>query len=74
MSDHESPSFVMRLIQRAPIIGYAIRCLEEELHEQAALFGANLVMAALLAVLILGFPAFITVVLSATLILRVTFG
>jgi len=63
-TQHEQPSFAAKLLKRIPVVGYAIRCLENEQHGQIALLAGNIFMAALLAVLIWGYPAFITIVLS----------
>lgn len=64
MTTHEGYSPLDRLIRALPIIGYVIRCLEEERHKELALLGANLFMSVLLVGLIWGYAGIITVMLT----------
>lgn len=53
-----------RFLASLPIIGYAMRCLVEERHREIVVLLINLLMAGVLAVLIWGYPALITIALS----------
>jgi len=54
-----------RFLRAMPVVGYAIRCLEEHRHKELSLLGVNLLMALAVGVLAFGFPFLITAVLSA---------
>ncbi|MDX2158970.1 MAG: hypothetical protein SFW09_20905 [Hyphomicrobiaceae bacterium] len=59
-------SRLFRFIRGMPIAGYAIRCLEAEAFGELALLGANVLMAAIVGILVLGYPFLITLALCAT--------
>ena len=63
MSDNSRPNLAHRILRQVPIIGYAVRCFEEERMGELALLGVNALMLVLLVTLLYGFPGFMTIML-----------
>lgn len=57
----KSPHLVMRMILAIPVLGYAVRCFREERASELLVLIGTLVMAAVLAVLLFGLPAFVII-------------
>lgn len=58
----------VRILARVPVVGYAIRCIEEERETELLSLVGVLLLAAIDATLIWGWPAFITIMLAAVVL------
>jgi len=65
MAEFTKPTVFSRFLRAMPVVGYAIRCLEEHRHKELSLLGGNLLMALAVGVLAFGVLFPITAVLSA---------
>jgi hypothetical protein len=65
------PPWPVRLIRRLPIVGYLLRCLDEERHKELAGLTANFVMFAVLMVILFGLPAFVTIVYGMVVVVGI---
>ncbi len=79
MTKNDCTAVLCRITRSIPVLAYAMRCLEEERFDELATLGVVVLMAVVLAVLVWGFPALITimqvsVVITALLILSATRG
>ena len=65
MDNSSTPTAFSRVLRALPVVGYAIRCLEEHRHKELSLLGGNVLMALAVGVLAFGLPFLITVALAA---------
>ncbi|MCB1509344.1 MAG: hypothetical protein KDJ36_00440 [Hyphomicrobiaceae bacterium] len=72
MSLEERPSLAGRIVRRVPVVGYAVRCAEEERPGELLLLAANAIMAGAVITLAFGYPGFVTVILTATVMAALT--
>lgn len=72
MAASSDQTLLDKVLRRIPIVGFLHRCLEEERAADLGLFVLNLVMATIVATLIWGWPAFITVALTMTFLIMAT--
>lgn len=73
------PHLVMRVILAIPILGYAVRCFRDERDGELLVLIGTLAMAGVLAVLLFGLPAFVTIlytllILVAAFVIATTLG
>lgn len=57
---------------RLPIIGYALRCIDEERPFELALLALNLVMFVAVVAFTFGYPGFITVILALMVVIALS--
>ncbi len=71
MTIQERSTLAGRILRRIPVVGYAVRCAEEERPGELLLLAANAIMAAALVTLAFGYPGFVTVILTMTVVAAV---
>ncbi len=63
MLERSSQSTGMRIFHMVPILGYLLRCIDEERPEELLLLIANFLMVAVFGIMIWGYPALIALFL-----------
>ena len=72
MTDRENPSLLHRTMRRLPVVGYALRCADEERPTELLVFALNTIMTLAVAGVIFGYAGFITVLLALTIVTALT--
>jgi hypothetical protein len=62
------PAITSPFLRRIPVLGYALRCFDEERAGELGLLLANVVMLAIVLVLLFGLPAFVGLLYTALVI------